>query len=789
MAREPELGIKVKVEPQISATDITNAVEKVTPDGGVPIKVKISNVKQAMSSFAADQKKDSSSWPLINVKINNAKEALDNAFKKISTDIDVNISDASVSNIKAKLKDALKDVSINAAVNTKTVTGSAKTAKAPKTTSAKPRALNVTASQISSTATQLGKLEEKVNAIQNADLSSAFLKAKSDFDTFVNSADHSITSFTNLKTAIGNIEQQVSQLNTKTPEISDASVLKDYESSINRIIKLQKELSKISSEQSPATYDLTNTKLIQEQTNLEKLKQTVEARGLAQQQEYINSNNLYEKSIQAITEAQNQRRIAEQQAVTATDADSTSIQKKINRLNGYVNALQKANVTNPDVYGSINQELDLATNFLNAIRESSNIDIDTQRFFNERDISGINDFRSGVDYIESRVANINALVNDALDTKRLQNASIQANTMLQNLKSTVSDYLSKNGNILNTDLASQFFGLENSLNADNAAQNIRELQNTFSALRAQAKSLGLETEGLTQKFTNLFSEHFATGLTMAALHTMENSLQVILQSVIDIDTAMTELRKVTNETAEGYEQYMGRASDVANDLGVSLTDYINSTSEWARLGYDLDQSEELARMSTLLANVGDGIQNAADASSYLISIIQGFHLDTSEVEHVVDVMNEVANTQPIDAEGIAEILTRSAASMAAAGNTLEQTIALGTAAFATTQNAEKTGNALRSISLFLRAAKTEAEDLNIDTQGMANSVSELREEVLQLTGIDIMANPAGTEFKSTYQILKEISEVYDDLADVDQANLTELLAGKHTTCQNVQKCA
>lgn len=98
-------------------------------------------------------------------------------------------------------------------------------------------------------------------------------------------------------------------------------------------------------------------------------------------------------------------------------------------------------------------------------------------------------------------------------------------------------------------------------------------------------------------------------------------------------------------------------------------------------------------------------------------------------------------------------------------------------------------NALRSISLFLRAAKTEAEDLNIDTQGMANSVSELREEVLQLTGIDIMADPAGTKFKSTYQILKEISEVYDDLADVDQANLTELLAGKHTTCQNVQKCA
>lgn len=96
-------------------------------------------------------------------------------------------------------------------------------------------------------------------------------------------------------------------------------------------------------------------------------------------------------------------------------------------------------------------------------------------------------------------------------------------------------------------------------------------------------------------------------------------------------------------------------------------------------------------------------------------------------------------------------------------------------------------NALRSISLFLRAAKTEAEDLNVDTQGMANSVSELREEVLKLTGVDVMLND--TTFKSTYQILKEISEVYDDLADVDQANLTELLAGKRNTCQSVQKCA
>lgn len=97
-------------------------------------------------------------------------------------------------------------------------------------------------------------------------------------------------------------------------------------------------------------------------------------------------------------------------------------------------------------------------------------------------------------------------------------------------------------------------------------------------------------------------------------------------------------------------------------------------------------------------------------------------------------------------------------------------------------------NALRSISLFLRAAKTEAEELNIDTEGMASSVSELREDVEAIAGVDIMANADGTQFKSTIDILRELAGVWDDLTDIDQANLTEMLAGKHT-CQIVQKCA
>lgn len=80
--------------------------------------------------------------------------------------------------------------------------------------------------------------------------------------------------------------------------------------------------------------------------------------------------------------------------------------------------------------------------------------------------------------------------------------------------------------------------------------------------------------------------------------------------------------------------------------------------------------------------------------------------------------------------------------------------------------------------MYLRAAKVEAEDAGIETEGMANSVSELRASVLSLTNnrVDIMKND--TEFKSTVQIMREIAAVYDSLTDIDAAALLKLLSGK-----------
>lgn len=81
------------------------------------------------------------------------------------------------------------------------------------------------------------------------------------------------------------------------------------------------------------------------------------------------------------------------------------------------------------------------------------------------------------------------------------------------------------------------------------------------------------------------------------------------------------------------------------------------------------------------------------------------------------------------------------------------------------------------MSMRIRGASTELQEAGLDTEGMATSTAKLREEMIALSGVDIMKDP--NTFKSTYQILDELADRWSSLTDIQQAN----------TCLNVQKCA
>lgn len=359
----------------------------------------------------------------------------------------------------------------------------------------------------------------------------------------------------------------------------------------------------------------------------------------------------------------------------------------------------------------------------------------------------------------------------------------QANVDMTKFKSVYERATKLEDSIANK---SKYSWLIDSLNGIKASAagcegDVTDLSARLSNLEVEASRCGATTETLGQKLSRLFKEHFQTAIAMAGVAMIKQGLREVYNNVVDIDTSMTNLKKVTNETESAYSSFLSSASSQARELGASISDVIDSTAEWSRLGYTLDESQELAKWSTVLSNIGDGIDSASDAASYLVSILKGFRMEADEVEHVVNVLNSVGNNEPISESGIAEALVRSASALSAAGNSFEESVSLISAANSVLQDPDTVGTTLKTISMYLRASKTDAEAFGVSVDDMASSVSELRSELKSLTGVDIMKDASGTEFKSTYQILKEISAVWDKLTDVSKANVTEMLGGKRNS--------
>jgi len=300
------------------------------------------------------------------------------------------------------------------------------------------------------------------------------------------------------------------------------------------------------------------------------------------------------------------------------------------------------------------------------------------------------------------------------------------------------------------------------------SEELKKTENNMRGLNKLGASVKSQLSQAAESFTQWVS---VSSVIMAIVYQIKR----IPEEVIKVNSAMVELNKVSNASANEIKNYFNEAADSAKDLGSSISDMINATADWSRLGYNLPDAKKLAEVATLYTNVGDNI-DISTANESLISTLQGFQMTADEAMHIIDSFNEVGNNFAISSDGIGQALQRSASSMYAAGNTLEETIGLVTAANGVVQDPDSIGTAYKTISMRIRGAKTELEEMGEDTEGMVTSIAELQKEIMALSGVDIMKDK--DTFKSTYQILDELAQKWSDLTDIQQASITELIAGK-----------
>lgn len=94
-----------------------------------------------------------------------------------------------------------------------------------------------------------------------------------------------------------------------------------------------------------------------------------------------------------------------------------------------------------------------------------------------------------------------------------------------------------------------------------------------------------------------------------------------------------------------------------------------------------------------------------------------------------------------------------------------------------TQNSAELGNALKVLSMRIRGMKGQLEELGEEYENV-ESISKIQTQILNRTNGAVNIFDDVGNFRATYDIIKDIAKVWDDISQTEQADLIEIIAGK-----------
>ena len=266
-----------------------------------------------------------------------------------------------------------------------------------------------------------------------------------------------------------------------------------------------------------------------------------------------------------------------------------------------------------------------------------------------------------------------------------------------------------------------------------------------------------------------------------------------LSVVRELNTALTEMRKVSDESLQSLKNYQNTTFDTADAVGTTAKQIQTSTADYMRLGESLDKAAESAKTANVLLNVSE-FDNIEDATKSLVAMGQAYK-DLDKMT-IVDKLNEVGNNYAISTDELATALQKSAATLSLMGNTIDEAASLVTTANATIQDADSVSAGLRTISLRLvgtEEAEEELSAMNEEVDAFVKATNSKKQQIIKdytavasnnYQGFDIL--DSNGNYKNTYEILLGIAKVYKEIQEQDKklgtnhaTALIEELAGKN----------
>ena len=284
------------------------------------------------------------------------------------------------------------------------------------------------------------------------------------------------------------------------------------------------------------------------------------------------------------------------------------------------------------------------------------------------------------------------------------------------------------------------------------------IQKNVNDLKVQSRELVT-----TSQFSNIFSRMKDYFIGSSIIGASIGVLKTSFNTVLELDTDMRDLKKVTDETNETYSRFEEQANKTAIALGSTTDSVIKATTAWSEAGESFKNAELLAQNSTIFENVGD--LNSDEANRGLISTMKAFNVNAQNSIGIIDKLNATSNNYAVTTKSLNNALMRGGSALAVNNNSLSESIAIISAGDEILQSGgEKMGNAAKSIAMNLSKMKNSATGIKPKLQDLVSEVTKGKVSLVDVNG----------QMRSTYDILLDLGKIWGTLTNNQKVTIIEI---------------
>lgn len=511
------------------------------------------------------------------------------------------------------------------------------------------------------------------------------------------------------------------------------------------------------------------------------------------------SNTEYLKNVQtALTETK--KRLSELKGEDLTDLEKpfSDISSKVTELNeklqnGEITLKQYQSAVNSAFSGYDKELSNVTSNIEKMVTKSSNFvgKIDTKKnnvFPSEKYkalVKESNDLLDKMKNIQTEIKNQNGIasqeqlnqlgqynkrIEEIYNATKKMTTSEKGSTEGKAIKEIKKIYeaLDKNTR-MSSEAKAQLHSYINELKT-NPSANVEEIAAAWKKVIVAEKEAGRGGKSLLSAVGEKAFYGLAGQIAgMVSLWDVINVGKQAVNQVIELDTALVDLQKTTTMSSSQLNQFYYDANDIAKQMGVTTQEIIEQASAWSRLGYSsAEAATQMAQLSSQFASISPGMETD-DAQEGLVSIMKAWDIGVDDVKsEIMDKINILGNTMAESNQDIVEGMERSAAALAAVGTSTEDAFAMFSGINEVLQNAEKSGTALRSISLRLRSFDESTEEYSDDLKNITGELVDLTKTAQHTQGVSIFKDGSTTEFKSLVEYFGQIHDIWDEMSQKQQ---------------------